>query len=329
MSSPYIGPRDPHPYDDETTRRLTAVENRYPRPAHRPPPQPYASGLGGAHSDLVYDDIDAAAPGLGPVRRNPAVINGSSVNGALAGAMAVGGRNARYAALLPRSTPWDVHEMEREIASLADEMARVLPSGHESSRRARHLLEKAQSIFGSDPLRSAEVDYYLSQVRAIVQRSRQTLEWSLLYRKRLTLYLGAWIVFSLVCIVGAVLFAPEMTTQAATTTGWSPDGFWGQGFVAAWLALFGGSLGGALGARYNLHRFRQEGTGFVDRKYGLRTLILPLMGMLAGLVTFLFLGGLLWLMGISTTDSLLLMLLPAAVAFSLSALQEHIYGTRD
>lgn len=308
---------------DNSPRKLMAVEKRYPRSDRR---RRQSGTAAGAHYDGDLLGLDDENSPLGPIRRNPAVISNHSVTGAM---NVVNRNNARYATLLPRSTPWDVHEMEREIASLSDEMARVLPHNHDSSRRARHLLEKAQTIFDSDPLRSAEVDYYLSQVRAIVQRSRQTMQWSGMYHNKLMVYLWAWILLSATVVAGALLFGSGLRLGLTTFLGVDADGQTARSLVPAVVAMFGGSLGGALGAMLNLRRYQRMGIGYIDRKYSLLGLVLPLIGFLIGLVFFAVVGAALWLMGSTATWPLYLELIPALLAFVYGVVQESIYGTRD
>ncbi len=319
------------PPTGESGRKLTAVEQRYPGSANRrenaaraaAPQGASAPRSTGTHADQY--NVDDDLPGLGPVRRNPAVINGGTVTGS----MAVGPRNARYAALLPRSTPWDTHEMEREILALSEEMARVLPAGHESARRARHLLDKAQTIFAADPQRSAEVDYYLSQVRAIVDRSHQTLQWAGLYRKQLVRYLLAWAVLCSMIVAAALIFGNGLGERISSAMGWAAEGWAASNVAPALLAIYAGALGGAVGGLVNLQRYLAHGVGFIDRKYSLRGLILPIMGMLGGALIFGLLSGLFWMFGISLNSSWLLELVPALLAFGLAFAQESIYGTRE
>lgn len=325
-------PRTPagerHPYDDEPPRKVTPVEQRYPRSTGRRA-EPIASPAStGRHADELYAD-EGYVQGLGPIRRNPAVIRHDPVAGAMAVGSLASRHSSQYAQLLPRSTPWDEHEMQREIAALADEMARVLPAGHESSRRARHLLEKAQTIFSSDPLRSAEVDYYLSQVRAIVQRSRQTVQWSGLYRKRLVLYHTAWLLYSGLVVATCLLYGTEIAESLGAWFGWPQGGFMARTFVPGLVAIFGGAFGGALGGLLNLQRFHRRDLGYVDRKYSLLGLMLPVIGLLIGLALFGVVAGAMALVGWAGVWPLWLELTPALLAFSLGLLQETIYGTRD
>lgn len=318
---------------EQTTRKLTAVEKRYPRSASgdgqgKQANQASAADIAarGAHNDALDLSREAYAGGLGPVRINPAVINSSSITGA----MSVGSRvGSRYASLLPRATPWDLHEMEREIVSLQEEMARVLPSGHETSRRAHHLLEKAQSIFSGDPLRSAEVDYYLTQVRAIVQRSRQTMQWSELYRHQLGRYHLAWIVLSTLMLVLGLAFGDRLSSWAVALFGLNPNGMIGAYVVPAVIAMFAGSLGASIGAVLNIRRYHRLNLGYFDRKYSLRGLMLPIIGLLGGVIFFALFGSIYWAMGTESPLPIGLELLPAILAFALGFLQESIYGTRD
>jgi len=318
---------------EQTTRKLTAVEKRYPRsaPADSEGQRagqgvPVDFAASGAHND-AFDDFGASyTSGLGPVRINPAVINSASITGA----MSVGSRaSSRYASLLPRATPWDLHEMEREIVSLQEEMARVLPSGHETSRRAHHLLEKAQSIFNGDPLRSAEVDYYLTQVRAIVQRSRQTMQWSELYRHQLGRYHLAWIVFSSLMLMLGLVFAGQLSSWAVALFGLNPNGMIGAYVAPAVVTMFAGSLGASIGAILNIRRYHRLNLGYFDRKYSLRGLMLPIIGLLGGVAIFAIFGSIYWAMGAESPLPIGLELFPAILAFALGFLQESIYGTRD
>jgi hypothetical protein len=316
-----------HPYDDEPARKVTPVEQRYPRTTSRrvEPLQPPSTGR---HADDLDAD-EGYVQGLGPIRRNPAVIRHDPVAGAMAVGSLAGRHASKYAQLLPRSTPWDEHEMQREIAALADEMARVLPAGHESSRRARHLLEKAQTIFTSDPLRSAEVDYYLSQVRAIVQRSRQTVQWSGLYRKRLVLYHTAWLLFAGLVVATGLLYGAQLAGVLGILFGWVEGGFLARAFVPGLVSVLGGAFGGALGGLLNLQRYLRRDLGYIDRKYSLRGLMLPVIGLMVGFVLFGVVAAAMALVGWSGVWPIWLELAPALLAFGLGLLQESIYGTRE
>ena len=114
--------------------------------------------------------------------------------------MTVGARGAMRSNLLPRSGDVNAEGLQQEIRDLMNEVTSTLPAGNEAYERSRHLLNKAQAILQSDPLRTAEAEYYLQQIRRIVQRAHQRNAWSAVYRKRLTVYLIVWIAFTLLVL---------------------------------------------------------------------------------------------------------------------------------
>lgn len=307
-------------------RTLVSVEQRY-APYRREQSSAGVAQAAPPNGDNgVREGVRAAvepAPisGLGPVRRSMygAALNTSPSNRAA----------SRYANLLPRDTSRDVNAMQREAASLNEEIAVLLPPGHESSKRAHHLLEKADAILQNESMSSAEVDYYLQQVRAIVQRVRQTAQWSTMYQHRLVLYLVAWVLLALVVIVGSLLYSIPLSHWFENRFGWQSSGLLHTHFVPLLIALLAGALGGAIGALYNMRRDIHREFGFVDRKYSLRGLILPLLGIFFGVVVYLVFGAIYWMLGQTPVDHATLELLPAGLAFLVGGLQESLYGTRS
>ncbi len=309
---------------------VIAVEQRYARYAtsQGQPAGPAAPVNGDNGAANMHGPGDYGAPSLGPVRRSVAATLNASDN-AGAGSMSVVNRSTKYANLLPRSSAWNVREMQREIVTLHEEIDRLLPTTHETNQRAHHLLDKANGILSSDPLRSAEVDYYLAQVRAIVQRASQNVEWSTLYRQRLALYLAAWIGLSAVMIAGCFLYGDLI---AATLSNWFA---WGEGsqleahtgFLLT--AAFAGALGASAGALLTMRRSAQRKYGFIDRKYSLRTLVLPIMSMIMGLAIYLIFGVIAWALNYVPDQSMWLPLAPAVLAFVFGLVQESLYGTRE
>ena len=104
----------------------------------------------------------------------------------------------------------DIDTLHKEISDLHSEIAALLPVGNETSERARHLLDKAYSILQSDPSRSAEVEYYMQQVRSIVLRLHQARQWSDLYRQRLHVYLLGWLGLSAMVLFARFLFQIDL-----------------------------------------------------------------------------------------------------------------------
>jgi hypothetical protein len=328
--------------------RLVSVEQRYApyvrpmRPPARPQVVPAAPANGsngngtnghstnghaakGQHAGAAAapDQAVPPIPQLGPVRRSAVVVTGS-----VAGAMNVGSTRSKYTSLLPRSAPWDAREMEREIGQLSAVIDRHLPSGYESSRRARYLLDKAAGILADDPDRSAEVDYYLGQVRAIVERVRQAVVWSNLYRRRLSLYLVGWVVLSAAYLVAGLLYGSGLAEWFVGLFRLDPEGLLANHLVAAFFAGFAGSLGAAVGILAGLGRVGLKHS-LVDRKFGLRGLVLPFIGFFVGLLLYAALAGAFWLAGVPAALLDWLTLLPAVLAFLFGLFQEALYGVRE
>jgi len=244
-------------------------------------------------------------------------------------AMSVVVASKKRSTLLPRSSELDVDNLHREISNLHSEIAALLPIGNETSERARHLLDKAYSILQSDPSRSAEVEYYMQQVRTIVQRLHQSRQWSDLYRQRLRLYLWAWLGLSAMVLAATFLFQNELEMALMWLFGVNAESW----IVANWTTFIGtaaaGSLGGAIGALYTMHAHARGEHSFFDRKYGLRGLILPFMGLIVGAVGYLVFGLIFGLTGIDPSESLTAAIVPMVAAFAFGFSQESIYGTRN
>jgi hypothetical protein len=238
------------------------------------------------------------------------------------------GANSRRSNLLPRRSTADLEALQREIFALQSEIDHALPTGHESNQRARHLLEKASTILQQDNLRSAEVEYYLQQVRTIFQRVQQTIHWSSTYRNRLLVYLTAWLCLSLITIAARYLYAGPLGQVVVDVSGLPPAHFIAKQFLTVITAFFAGAFGGAWGALINLWQQNRQKHGFIDRKYGLRGLILPMIGAIIGLLLGLLFVTPFALSGIDLSQQLLLASLPALLAFLFGLAQESIYGIR-
>lgn len=298
-----------------------AARHQATTPANGPMGAP-AAGATGAWVDPVdalFDDF---------------ATNDYGLNGA-GGAVQRSGRpratqSGRRSNLLPRMSTLDPRALQQEMVLLQTEIEQALPAGHESRERALHLLQKAYTILHADPSRSAEVDYYLQQVRTIGQRVQETLHWSNLYHRRLNLYLAAWTVLSMIVITARYLYQDGLTGALSTMSGVDPAlSLIPHNLLTAFVAFFGGALGGALGAFVNMRQHAQVKQGFFDRKYSLRGLILPLIGGTVGLILCLFFGLFYSLFGADPATNLLLGALPALLAFAFGIAQEFIYGTRN
>lgn len=310
-----------------------AAEQRYQQIAARHQATPPMHGANGT--------LDASAAGTTAAWVDPVdalfddfAANDYGLNGA-GGAAQRGGRqrvtqSGRRSNLLPRMSTLDPRALQQEMVLLQTEIEQALPTGHESRERALHLLQKAYTILHADPSRSAEVDYYLQQVRTIGQRVQETLHWSNLYHRRLNLYLAAWTALSLIVITSRYVYQDGLTGAIASMSGVDPAlSLLPHNLLTVLVAFFGGALGGALGAFIDMRQYAQVKQGFFDRKYSLRGLILPLIGGTIGLILCLFFGLFYSLLGADPATNLLLGALPALLAFAFGIAQEFIYGTRS
>ena len=311
---------------NNTEQWVFAAEQRYQQIAvrHQSPPPGGPNGAGNGSAAQWVDPVDALFDNFGA--NDYAANNGVGQGGARSRA----NQAIRRSNLLPRMSNLDPRTLQQEMVLLQTEIEQALPAGHESRERALRLLQKAYTILHDDASRSAEVDYYLQQVRTISQRVQETLHWSTLYHSRLNLYLSAWTTLSLIVITACYVYQERLARTIATfgNPDLAADSLLSYNLLTAFTAFFAGALGGALGAFINLHYSTQRKQGFFDRKYSLRGLILPLIGGVVGLVLCLFFGLIYYLFQADPATNLLLGALPALLAFLFGIAQESIYGTR-
>ena len=93
-------------------------------------------------------------------------------------------------------------------------------------------------------------------------------------------------------------------------------------------ACFAGALGGAVGALLTMRVHAQKKYGFFDRKYGLRGLILPVIGAVVGMAIYALFGLIYQLSGINASTDLAAATVPALLALAFGLSQESLYGTR-
>ena len=278
------------------------------------------SGGYGPSSAHPNSEHPSYIPQLGPVVQGQA-------SSPFADPMEVGGRRARTPNLLPRQSQLDMQALKQEMATLQEKVDTALPIGRDLTERAIHLLEKGSNILDNFPNRSAEVSYYVQQVRSILQRAEQRVFWSNIYRKRLSLYLVAWFLLSIVLILSCVLYPQLLASSAASLMGMATSGWVGQHITAFVLTIGASALGSSLGTLINMFRYGQSDHGFFDRKYGLLGLILPIIGVIVGTLGYLVFGIIALILGINPASFFLIALIPATFAFLFGFGQERIYGT--
>lgn len=287
--------------------RLIPAEHRYARSAV----------VERSATDAFSSDVATRSPSSAVRRQSTA----------LASSMTVGVRANARSTLLPRAVETDAETAEQEINALLSEIAATLPVGHEAAERGRHLLTKAQHILDSDPSRTAEVDYYLQQVRRIVQRTRQMHNDSSVYRQRLTIYLGAWAALAITALTARYLLQSDLLAFLEMLFWTSSDSIFVQFSPMIIGAFFAGALGATVGVLANMRRHAAQEYGYFDRKYGLRGLLLPLLGAVFGLVLAAIWAAICFFAGWDGTN-LWVASLPALIALVLGFAQERLYGAR-
>jgi hypothetical protein len=286
-----------------------------------------ASGVANEHSPPAGHASEDETSQSSSVNAGGSADRDDSVGLGYVSAMSVMPKGPRRSSLLPRMSRFDVDALNREIAELHEEIRELLPVGHDQAERAQHLLDKAHTIADSDPERSAEVEYYMQQVRSIVDRTRQSRSWSNVYRDRLRTYLLAWALLGVMTLAALLMSQFQMEAFMAGVLDAARDGVFLRNFAGALGALMAGALGGALGALINMGKHARSQYGFFDRKYGLRGLMLPIIGALVGIVVYSLFGIVYHFAGINPSLSAAAMAVPAILAFVFGFSQESVYGT--
>ena len=261
-------------------------------------------------------------PELGPV------IPGQQRTSPFADPMSVGSQS-RQMDLLPRETKMSVQALQEEMLALHSKIDTALPIGHDTADRARHLLDKGRSILEQDPYRSAEVSYYVQQVKAILQRAGQRTQWSNTYRARLLYYLIGWFFLSLIALASCMIYSDQLRTFFTRSAADPNSTILGQHAIPFLATVAAGTLGSAISALFNMWRYSQRDYGFFDRKYGLLGIVLPVISLFFGMVVYLIFGFIAELFNIQPSSNLLISVVPAVIAFAFGTMQEKIYGTSD
>lgn len=288
---------------------------------------PAAYSQGGIHANPNY------SPQLGPV--NPGYGNNPGYGGGqqqrnmpFAERMDVGAQAQRHSNLLPRRSQMSIDALYEEMTVLQAQVDAALPIYGDSADRALHLLEKGRAILEQNPDRSAEVAYYVQQVSGIIQRGQQRVEWSNLYRDRLSRYLLAWLFMGFLGIIGSMAYG-DTVVNALSGAFPAASGFFTTHMPSILLALAASIIGTAGAALANMWRHSQKEYGFFDRKYGLLGVVLPLMGLIVGLVIYAVMAIIFLFLNVSPDTSWLAHILPALFALIYGSSQEKIYGTSE
>ena len=128
-------------------------------------------------------------------------------------------------------------------------------------------------------------------------------------------------------MAGIGLYRGEFAALLVASAGAASDAPW---IVFAGMTLVtacAGALGAILGVYAGIARRQRTEYGYFDRKYGLRGLLMPLIGFFFGVLIALAVAALFYFAGVDPNQTALI-LIPIVIAFFVGVGQESLYGAR-
>ena len=216
--------------------------------------------------------------------------------------------------------------LEKEISQLYEDIPRYLSTNKKAADEALASLREARELLWGAPERLVDAEYNVNQVKTVLQRFQQYVEWGRVYGYRLL----AYEVCCLVVFLGAFL---AVQIWQAPIMSWL-KGIVGTGsttyidvLIPFLTSLMWGGIGGVVGALYSLWWHVAHEQDF-DKRYNMWYLIQPLMGFILGGIVFLIITtGFLALEGtVPTTESSRgVQMFPALVAVLGGFRQQFVY----
>jgi len=177
--------------------------------------------------------------------------------------------------------------LHQQIDDLYKQVATEFSSPPEKAERALSLLREARQVLLETPEEYVAAEYRTMQVRAMLDRVRESRKQSGYYGPRILMYETVWLVFLLAGLILAAPLARWLTLIAQT----------GVANEAALLNIYPilntmiwGGIGGVVGALYSLWWHISEQQDF-DRHYLTWYLVQPLLGLVLGGIVFLLMAG--------------------------------------
>ena len=177
--------------------------------------------------------------------------------------------------------------LHQQIDDLYKQVATEFSSPPEKAERALSLLREARQVLLETPEEYVAAEYRTMQVRAMLDRVRESRKQSGYYGPRILVYETGWLVFFLAGLILAAPLARWLTLIAQT----------GIANEAALLNIYPilntmiwGGIGGVVGALYSLWWHISEQQDF-DRHYLTWYLVQPLLGLVLGGIVFLLMAG--------------------------------------
>ncbi len=172
----------------------------------------------------------------------------------------------------------------QQIDALYKQVATEFSSPPAMAERALTLLREARQLMIDSPEEYVNAEYRMMQVRAMLDRVKESRTQSVYYGPRILAYEAAWL---LVLLLG-LIFATPLTRWITAISGVSGSALLDINPILN--TMFWGGIGGVVGALYALWWHISERQNF-DRNYLMWYLVQPLMGLVLGGITFLILTG--------------------------------------
>lgn len=172
----------------------------------------------------------------------------------------------------------------QQIDTLYKQVATEFSSPPAMAERALTLLREARQLMIDSPEEYVNAEYRMMQVRAMLDRVKESRNQSTYYGPRILAYEAVWLLFLLL----GLIFATPLTRWITTISGVSGPALLNINPILN--TMFWGGIGGVVGALYALWWHISEQQNF-DRNYMMWYLVQPLMGLVLGGITFLILTG--------------------------------------
>lgn len=216
--------------------------------------------------------------------------------------------------------------LEREISDLYEEIPRYLSTNKEAADEALGALREARELLWGAPERLVDAEYKVNQVKTVLHRFQQYVEWGRKYGYRLLMYEVCCLVVFLGTFIALQIWQTPLTQWVKIVVGGGQSPYIDV-LIPFLTSLMWGGIGGVVGALYSLWWHVAHEQDF-DKRYNMWYLIQPLMGFILGGIVFLIIAtGFLALEGtIPTTESTRgVQMFPALVAVLGGFRQQFVY----
>ncbi len=216
--------------------------------------------------------------------------------------------------------------LETEISTLYEDIPRYLSTNKQAADEALKALREARELLWGAPERLVDAEYRVNQVKTVLHRFQQYVEWGRTYGYRLLAYEVCCLVVFLGAFLALQIWQTPLTQWVKTVVGGGESPYVDV-LIPFLTSLMWGGIGGVVGALYSLWWHVAHEQDF-DKRYNMWYLIQPLMGFILGGIVFLIIAtGFLALEGtVPTTESTRgVQMFPALVAVLGGFRQQFVY----